>query len=104
MRNSETIEQQVNALTPEQQKKVLTVYRWDTQWCVLLSLGLSLAIFLLLFASPALSLVDPKITFGIFGFILIGVMLTVFVIFKLVIMLTVPYYNKHIARYILQNR
>ena len=102
MKDTRSIEEQVAELTEEQRKNIICVYRWDTQWCMLLICGISILLFLLFFSSSSLYFVDPEVVLGIFGFIVIGVMLIVFVIFKVIVLIKVPYYDKHKARYIIK--
>lgn len=101
MKDTRSIEEQVAELTEEQRKNIICVYRWE-QWFMPLVCGISILLFLLFFGSSSLYSVDPEVVLGIFGFIVIGVMLIVFVIFKVIVLIKVPYYDRHKARYIIK--
>lgn len=103
MRETKSIEEQVAELTEEQKNNIVHVYRWDAG-CVMISAGISVLIFSLLSSSSFSNILDSKALFAIFGCVFMFVAVIVFVIFKVVVKISVPYYDKYKARHIIKMR
>jgi len=104
MRDTRPIEEQVAELTQEQQNNVVRAFHWDTCYCLWTTAALSLVIFLIVKDNPFFVFVPAKFQIALLGAIAMFVMVVVFIVWKIVVAVAIPYYNKHKARYILKMR
>ena len=101
MKDTRSIEERVAELTESQKKKIICTYRWDSN---ILGVIVALSVIILLILKDYLANVDTEYILAIFGFIVMALLLIGFIIFKIVVAVAVPYYDKHVARYIIKTQ